>query len=69
MEKAKAAVSNFISGDGKHKTTIDRETHAGITQEAIKPHQHENVTTAVDREVHQDHHQTIIQPITHKETL
>lgn len=69
MEKAKQVVQNFISSDGKHKTTVDRDTQPGITEEVVKPHQHENVTTAVDREVHQDHHQTIIQPIQAKETL
>ncbi|RGP77611.1 hypothetical protein FLONG3_4184 [Fusarium longipes] len=69
MEKAKSAVSSFLSHDGKHKTTVDEEVRAPVTQETVKPHQHETVTTAVDREVHQDHHHTTVQPLLHKEVL
>jgi len=69
MEKAKSAVSSFLSNDGKHKTTVDESVRAPVTQEAIKPHQHEQVTTALDKEVHQDHHHTTIQPLAHREVL
>merc|ERR1711988_206594 len=69
MQKAKQAVGSFLSKDGKHKTTVDQDVNAAVTEEHVKPTQHENVTTAVDREVHQDHHQTRVQPVLAKETL
>ncbi|CAM1505718.1 Fc.00g113550.m01.CDS01 [Cosmosporella sp. VM-42] len=69
MQKAKQAVSNFISNDGKHKTTVHEDIRGAVTEEHVQPHRHENVTTAVDKEVHQDHHHTTVQPIKHKETL
>ncbi|KAF4977509.1 hypothetical protein FZEAL_5988 [Fusarium zealandicum] len=69
MEKAKQAVSSFLSHDGKHKTTVDEDVRGHVTEEHVRPHQHENVTTALDKEVHQEHHHTTIQPISHKETL
>merc|ERR1711988_1568550 len=69
MQKAKQAAASFLSKDGKHKTTVDQDVNAAVTEEHVKPTQHENVTTAVDREVHQDHHQTRVQPVLAKETL
>ncbi|KAK2593080.1 hypothetical protein QQS21_009210 [Conoideocrella luteorostrata] len=69
MEKAKQAVSNFLSQDGKHKTTVDEEIRKPVIDEHVHPEQHEQVVTAVDREIHQDHHQTIVQPIKDQETL
>lgn len=69
MEKAKQAVSNFISRDGKHTTTVDEDVRKAVTDEHVRPHQHEDITTAVDKEVHQDHHHTTVQPINAKETL
>jgi hypothetical protein len=69
MEKAKQATKSFLSMDGKHKTTVDQDSRAAVTQEQVQPHHHQNITTAVDRDVHQDHHQTRVQPILHKETL
>lgn len=69
MEKARQAVSNFVSRDGKHHTTIDEDVRAAVTEEHVKPHRHENVTRAVDKEVHQDHHHTTVQPVMAKETL
>lgn len=69
MNKAKEAVANFISHDGKHTTEVHQEAAPAITEEHVKPQRHENVTTAVDREVHQDHHRTVVQPIKHKEVL
>jgi hypothetical protein len=68
MQRAKAAAASFLSRDGKHKTTVDQDVNAAVTEEHVKPHEHETVLTAVDREVHQDHHQTRIQPIVAKET-
>jgi len=69
MDKAKAAVSNFLSKDGKHDTTVHETVNPAVQQEHITPTKHENVTTAVDREVHQDHYHTSVQPIAHKEVL
>lgn len=69
MEKAKSAVSSFLSKDGKHKTTVDESINPHVTQEAVKPHQHEQVTTALDKEIHQDHHHTTVQPLKHREVL
>ncbi|KAF4421131.1 hypothetical protein FACUT_11069 [Fusarium acutatum] len=69
MEKAKQAVSSFLSKDGKHRTTVDEDVKPHVTQEHVMPHQHEQVTTALDKEVHQEHHHTTVQPIAHKEIL
>lgn len=69
MEKAKQAVSNFLSQDGKHKTTVDEEVRKPVVDEHVLPKQHEEVITAVDKEVHQDHHQTIVQPVKDREVL
>ncbi|TDZ67512.1 hypothetical protein CTRI78_v002770 [Colletotrichum trifolii] len=69
MDKAKQAVSSFVSGDGHHRTTVKEDTNQAVTEEQVRPHRHENVTTAVDKEVHQDHHHTTVQPIKAKETL
>ncbi|KAG5953519.1 hypothetical protein E4U53_005294 [Claviceps sorghi] len=69
MEKAKQAVSNFLSHDGKHKTEVDQSVRKPVVEEHVLPKKHEEVTTAVDREVHQDHHQTIVQPIKDQEVL
>lgn len=69
MDKAKQAVSNFLSKDGKHDTTIDEDVREPVVKEHVHPQQHEDVVAAVDKEVHQDHHQTVVQPVTTKETL
>lgn len=69
MQKAKNAAANFLSKDGKHNTVVDQDVRQPVTEEHIRPHQHEILTTAVDREVHQDHHQTRVQPINTHETL
>jgi len=69
MEKAKQAVSGFLSKDGKHNTTVHETVNPSIQHENVTPTRHENVTTAVDREVHQDHYHTSVQPIQHKEVL
>jgi len=69
MEKAKQAVANFVSHDGKHKTSVDEDIRKAVTDEHVRPHAHEEVTTAVDKDIHQDHHHTTIQPIKAKEVL
>ena len=69
MEKAKQAVNDFIHKDGHHHTTIEQDVAPAVTEEHVRPHQHEKVVTAVDKEVHRDHHHTTVQPIAHKETL
>ncbi|KAJ3487232.1 hypothetical protein NLG97_g6455 [Lecanicillium saksenae] len=69
MEKAKKAVSNFLSKDGKHDTTIDQDVRDPVVKEQVRPQRHEEVITAVDQEIHQDHHQTVVQPLAVKETL
>jgi len=69
MDKAKAAVSNFLSKDGKHDTTVHEKINPAVQNEHVIPTRHENVTTAVDREVHQDHHHTSVQPVQDREVL
>lgn len=69
MQKAKQAATNFLSKNGKHDTIVDQDIRGPVTEEHIRPHEHEIVTTAVDTEIHQDHHQTRIQPINVQETL
>jgi hypothetical protein len=69
MEKAKQAVSGFLSKDGKHDTTVHESVNPAVTQERVNRTQHENATKAVDREVHQDHHHTSIQPVQDREVL
>jgi len=69
MDKAKAAVSGFLSKDGKHDTTVHEVVNPAITNENVTRTRHEDVQTAVDREVHQHHHHTSVQPIQDKEVL
>ncbi|TAQ86814.1 hypothetical protein B7494_g4880 [Chlorociboria aeruginascens] len=69
MEKAKAAVGNFLSKDGKHDTTVHETINPAVQHEDVKSTQHQNATKVVDREVHQDHHHTSVQPIHHREVL
>lgn len=69
MDKAKAAVSSFLSKDGKHDTTVHESVNPAVTNEHVTRTQHEQAQKVVDREVHQDHHHTSVQPITHKEVL
>eukprot|EP00918_Siedleckia_nematoides_P010334 GHVU01022561.1.p1 GENE.GHVU01022561.1~~GHVU01022561.1.p1 ORF type:complete len:271 (+),score=47.53 GHVU01022561.1:102-914(+) len=69
MEKAKAAVTGFLSKDGKHDTTVNEVVAPAVQQEHITPTRHEQAHTAVDREVHQHHHHTSVQPVHHKEVL
>jgi hypothetical protein len=69
MDKAKAAVSEFVGRSGKHDTTVDERQNRAVQHEEVQPVRHENITTAVDREVHQDHYHTTVQPIKDREVL
>jgi len=69
MEKAQAAVSNFMKKAGHHDTTVHERVAPAVTHETVIPQKHENVTTAIDKEVHQDHHHTSIQPVKDKQVL
>ncbi|KAF4535840.1 Allergen protein [Lasiodiplodia theobromae] len=69
MEKAKAAVSDFMSKAGHHDTTVHERVQPAVTHQTVKPSKHENVTTAVDKEIHQDHYHTAVQPIQEREVL
>jgi len=69
MDKAKAALGNFLSKDGKHDTTVHETVNPAVTNEHVTKTQQENVTTAIDREVHQDHYHTSVQPIKDREVL
>jgi len=69
MDKAKQAVSGFLSRDGKHDTTVHETVNPAVTNERVVRTQHENATKVVDREVHQDHFHTTVQPIQDKQVL
>jgi len=69
MEKAKAAIGNFISKDGKRDTTVHETVSPAVQNEYVTRTQNEEVTKAVDREVHQDHYHTSVQPIQDREVL
>lgn len=69
MQKAKKVFENLTSQDGKHTTTVDEEVRRPVTDEHVRPKEHEAVTTAREKEVHQDHHHTTVQPVQDTETL
>ncbi|KAL8692718.1 MAG: hypothetical protein Q9218_002307 [Villophora microphyllina] len=69
MDKAKAAVSDFMHKAGHHDTTVHEKVAPAVVQENISKHRHEEVTTAIDREVHQDHFHTSVQPVLDREVL
>jgi len=69
MDKAKAAVSSFLSKDGKHDTTVHETVNPAITNEHVTRTQHEEAQKVVDREVHQDHYHTSVQPVKDREIL
>ncbi|KAL1621315.1 hypothetical protein SLS56_009255 [Neofusicoccum ribis] len=69
MEKAKAAVSDFMSKAGHHDTTVHENVAPAVHHETVKPERHEKVTTAVDKEIHQDHYHTSVQPVHDREVL
>jgi len=69
MDKAKAAITDFMGRSGHHDTTVHEAVAPAVTQETIKPHVHEEVNTAIDKEVHQDHYHRTIQPVQDREVL
>lgn len=69
MDKSKAAISNFLSRDGKKDTTVEQNVAPAVVNERVNRTHHEETTKAVDREVHQDHHHTSVQPIQDKSVL
>ncbi|KAK7186594.1 allergen [Paraphaeosphaeria sporulosa] len=69
MDKAKAAVSDFMSKAGHHDTTVHETVAPAVVEEVVKPHVHEEVNTAIDKEVHQDHYHRTVQPIKDREVL
>ena len=69
MDKARQAVSDFMSKAGHHDTSVHERVAPAVTHETVKPQRHENITTAVDREVHQDHYHTSVQPVTDRKVL
>ncbi|KAL7944724.1 hypothetical protein V8C42DRAFT_353559 [Trichoderma barbatum] len=69
MSKVKRAVGNLVSQDNKHTTSVDEEVRQPVTNEHVRPQEHENITTAVDKDIHQDHHHTAVQPVNTKEIL
>lgn len=68
MDKAKAAISQFVGRAG-HETTVDERQLPAVTKEEVQPVRKEEITTAVNREVHQDHYHTTVQPIEDREVL
>lgn len=56
MGKAKAAVSDFLSRDGMHETTVHETVNPAVENERLIRTEQENVQKAVDREVHQNHY-------------
>ncbi|KAK4446415.1 hypothetical protein QBC34DRAFT_331648 [Podospora aff. communis PSN243] len=69
MDRAKAELHNFMSGTGRHDTSVQKQAAPAVTQETVKPSRHEEVQAAVNREVHQDHHHRVVQPIQDREVL
>ncbi|KAJ4296722.1 hypothetical protein N0V90_006770 [Kalmusia sp. IMI 367209] len=69
MDKAKAALNDFMSKSGHHDTTVHETVAPHVKNETIKPHRHENIHTAVDKEIHQDHYHHTIQPVKDREVL
>ncbi|KAL9124796.1 MAG: hypothetical protein Q9217_005915 [Psora testacea] len=69
MDKAKAAVSEFMHKAGHHDTTVHEKVAPAVVNEKVSKHRHEEATTAIDREVHQDHYHTSIQPVKDREVL
>lgn len=69
MDKAKAAINDFMSHSGHHDTTVHETVAPAVKEEIVKPHVHEEVLTAVDKEVHQDHYHRTVQPVQDREVL
>ncbi|KAL2058274.1 hypothetical protein ABVK25_001000 [Lepraria finkii] len=69
MDKAKAAVSDFMHKAGHHDTTVHEKVAPAVVNENITKVHHEEAQTAIDREVHQDHYHTSMQPVKDREVL
>lgn len=69
MDRAKAAISDFLHKSGHHDTTVHETIAPGIQHETVKPHHHEEINTAIDKEVHQDHYHRTVQPVVDREVL
>jgi len=69
MDKAKAAVSDFMAKAGHHDTTVHEKVAPSVVNETVVKARHEEATTAIDREVHQDHYHTSVQPVKDREVL
>ncbi|CAO2650700.1 Nn.00g019920.m01.CDS01 [Neocucurbitaria sp. VM-36] len=69
MDKAKAAITDFMGRSGHHDTTVHEAVAPAVKHETIKPHQHEEINTAIDKEVHQDHYHRTVQPVHDREVL
>lgn len=69
MDKAKAAVSEFVGRSSRHDTTVDERQSPAVKHEEIQPIRKEEIQTAVKREVDQDHYHTTVQPIKDREIL
>ncbi|KAK3174518.1 hypothetical protein OEA41_001764 [Lepraria neglecta] len=69
MDKAKAAVSEFMHKAGHHDTTVHEKVAPAVVNENITKVRHEEAQTAIDREVHQDHYHTSVQPVKDREVL
>lgn len=69
MDKAKAAITDFMGRSGQHDTTVHEAVAPAVKHETIKPHHHEEVNTAIDKEVHQDHYHRTVQPVHDREVL
>lgn len=69
MEKAKAAVSEFMHKAGHHDTTVHETVAPAVVNETVVKQRHEEAQTAIDREVHQDHYHTSVQPVADREVL
>jgi len=69
MDKAKAAVSDFMQKAGHHDTTVHEKVAPAVVNEQVLKQRHEEAQTAIDREVHQDHYHTSVQPIKDREVL
>jgi hypothetical protein len=69
IDKAKAAVSEFMHKAGHHDTTVHEEVAPAVVKETIKKTEHREVQPAVDVEIHKHHYHTSYQPVLAKEVL
>merc|ERR1711981_1282414 len=69
MDKAKQAVSGFLSKHGQHDTTIHESVDPSVEKKTIAPMQREERQIATDREVHQDHYHTTVPTISGTMTM